>query len=88
MMVRDMRKQWDAVGPKYGAFPSAQGINNALVAEPVDWASMVCVCLRLIVLWRLLHVYRWIDLAQLKRAHLEWEGKHYILAWRTRWAQY
>ena len=65
--IRQAKRFWDTSGEKYGDFWDADLILEKLSVEPLDWSSVVAVRDRAIVVLRLFHLCRSVDLSRALR---------------------
>ena len=87
--IRAMKQQWNASSPQYAAFWCGTTVLQSLVAQPVNFRCRIQVRNRLIIVWRLLHLYRSVDLAHLRRLWAKGpNGELYIAAQRKGWLSY
>ena len=85
-LLQPYKRVWGASTPKYAAFWSAQTVFQRLVAQPLNWHSIAEVRDRLILVWRLLHLSRSVDLARLYRCVSQVGDDLFVLSRRKGWA--
>ena len=87
--IRAMKQQWNASSPRYAAFWCGTTVLQSLMAPPVNFRCRIQVRNTLIIVWRLLHLYRSVDLAHLRRLWAKGpNGELYIAAQRKGWLSY
>jgi hypothetical protein len=73
-LLKRCKRDWNASIAKYSDFWDAQEALNKLQTKWVKWASIQSVRDRLIIIMRIVHLYRSVDLAQTLRA-LSYQGE-------------
>ena len=87
--IRAMKQQWNASSPQYAAFWCGTTVLRSLISQPVKFGCRIQVRNRLIIVWRLLHLYRSVDLAHLRRLWAKGpNGELHIAAQRKAWLSY
>ena len=82
-------QQWNALSPQYAAFWCGTSVLKSLMSQPVNYRCRIQVRNRLIIVWRLLHLYRSVDLAHLRRLWAKGpNGELYIAAQCKGWLSY
>jgi muconolactone delta-isomerase len=84
-VVKGLRAEWAASTPRYASFFSGAVLLERLAAASLDWSSRTEVRARLVLVWRLLGLFRSYDLFNVRRAVSELEGKHFVLVRRKGW---
>ena len=89
-VIRQLRHDWNSLVPQYACFWSGKSLLTLLADMPVQWNSRSCVRDRLIIVWRLLHLYRSFDLSDLLRlwSHVSDHNAFFIAAKRKGWDKY
>ena len=84
--IRAMKQQWNASSPQYAAFWCGTTVLRSLISQTVNFRCGIQVRNRLIIVWRLLHLYHSVDLAHLRRLWAKGpNGELYIAAQRKGW---
>ena len=81
-IIKPLKKKWNVSLPKYADFWDASRLFVELKNKPIDWNSIVQVRNRLIIIMRLVHLMRSVDLARTFRCISIQDGKHWILLQR------
>mmetsp|Transcript_17847 Transcript_17847/g.28286 ORF Transcript_17847/g.28286 Transcript_17847/m.28286 type:complete len:526 (-) Transcript_17847:59-1636(-) len=89
-VIRQLRREWNSSVPQYACFWSGKSLLTRLADTPVQWHSRSSVRDRLIIVWRLLHLYRSFDLSNLLRlwSHAPDHNALFIAAKRKGWDKY
>ena len=87
--VKAMRMEFNRSSPQYNCFWSGSSLISQLAQEKIDWSSRRVVRDRLIIVWRLLHLYRSCDLSELLRVWTQGsEGEKFVAAKRKGWREH
>ena len=78
-LLKQCKREWSASIAKYSDFWDAKRVLDCLQAQPLNWHSVQSVRDRLIIVMRLLHLCRSVDLAQTYRSISFQEKTPYIL---------
>ena len=84
-LLRKLKQSWNTSQPKYPIFWDMGSVLKKLASSPLDFSDVKQVRDRLILCWRLLGLYRSVDLAQVYR-QVSWAGeKPFVLVKRKGW---
>ena len=84
-LLNKCKRQWNQSSPRYPAFWDANDVLQKLESQPFDWKNMVQLRERLILSWRILMLYRSVDLARLYRVCTRVHSMPYVWVQRKGW---
>ena len=77
-LIKAAKKEWNVSVAKYADFWDAKRILLQLLSDPLDWQCVQQVRDRAILLLRVLHLCRSVDLARTWRRRCHWRGGHWL----------
>ena len=77
--IKRAKTLWASTGAKYADFWNAESVLKKLALEPLDWFSVQQVRDRAIMMLRIFHLCRSVDLKQALRATSKFQGSRWIL---------